>query len=262
MKIYKPEELKNVEILYKGEYFKPIESYKKSDFGIERLRENYLISNFGRVYSFVSKKCMVINPAPSKAMVSFGCLSDTLSITRLMMYNFDRDNYVPKYNYYIIDATKPITIDNITNEPPITIKKQLTEEQKCIFIKCRQRGMKIRDIIEKYKLPYLAAMRFNKEYKEMYEEESVRVKRNRKVYRDIDVDVELSNKFEIMIDSVTREQLNLNKFTDIVSDICKELGVIYTKAIYNRCYQYLNGHIPAIKIYKDDISKESSTTSP
>ena len=262
MKIYKPEELKNVEILYEGEYFKPIESYKKSNFGIEKFRENYLISNFGRIYSFISNKCMVINPAPGKAMVSFGCLSDTLSVPRLMLYNFDKDNYIPQYNYYIIDITKPITVDNITNEPPVTVKKQLTEDQKRIFIKCKQKGIKVSDIIEKYKLPYLAAMRFNKEYREMYEEESVRVKRIRKVYRDIDIDVELSNKFEVMVDSVTREQLNLNKFTDIVFDICKKLGVIYSKSVYNRSYQYLNGHIPSIKIYKDDISKESSTTSP
>lgn len=262
MKMYKPEELKNVDILYEGEYFIPIESYKLDNrFGVEELNEKYLISNFGRIYSFISNKCMLVNSNPGKAMVTFNCLTDTLSVIRLMVYNFNREAYNPHYNYYIIDKDKPITIDNITNEPP-TIKKQLTEDQKQIFIKCRQRGMRVREVIDKYNLPYLAAMRFNKEYKEIYGETTVRnSKRIRKTYDNNSIDIELSHKFEDRVDGITRDQLKYNKFTDIISDICKDLGVPYTKIIYNRCYQYLNGHIPAIKIYKEDTTKESSTTS-
>lgn len=262
MKTYKPEELENVKVLYEGEYFKPIESYKTDNiFDVKILKEKYLISNFGRIYSLVSKKCLKIRT--DRSMITFNCILDTLSLIRLVVYNFNKEVYNPYLYYYIIDKDKPITIDNITNEP-LSIKKYLTEEQKKIFIECKQRKMPLRQIIKKYNLPTLSAMRFNKEYKEIYGDKemtktSKTTRKNSKIYL---VDTELSTKFENKIDSITKDELQRNTLVNIVSDMCKDLGIQYTKSIYNKCYKYLNGQISSIIIYKEEIAtKESSTTS-
>jgi len=251
-KKYTPEELK-VDKIYDDEYFIPCKSYK-TDFDY-KLEERYLISNYARIYKKSINRISKQKFYPGNYMMSFSTLvtADTLSIPKLMVYNFDFNNYNTRRNYYVIDHSKPITIDNIADYD-VRRTKVLTEDQKKLINKPMTVNS-LEKLIKTYELPHNATRSY---YRSKFGRH-IRDKKNNiddKVIYTKEVDYSKSKIFQNSLDSITQSDLSEKSMSSIIRSICNNIGISYNKNIYSKARKYLIGELNIIRIYK-----ESSTTS-
>lgn len=239
----------DIDLMYKNECFIPLSNYKTGC-----VMPNYIISNYGRILTnnsgFWHEVRIRSNHTPYTYKVSIGCgkYRDVLSITKLMIYNFDIDRYIAGTNYYLKDTNKLPTVDNIWAVSPL--KTILTLEQKKELLKCIRGGKGYNWIVENhYDYPINAMKRFLSEYYD----EMVNAKphiRNRAI--KIEKDDELSKAFTDAINSITRDDMKKNYLTTIVKRIAQDLNIRYSHSLYTRAYNYFIGKSPEAKVFLKD----------
>ena len=242
-KIY-PKDI-NIEPIANNEYFIQLRYYKDNIASAK-----YLISNYCRIiYPSANRyKFVKIKLGKGTSMVSLnenGC-SDTVSVTKLMMYNFSKDNYREHVNYYVKDINKPLSLDNITTKPPI--KKHLTENEILFLKKLVGDGLTIREINKKIKenhMPVNQSIDFVRKIK------SISKNKYRKKENSI-IDKSLSKLFECDLDGLTNENLLNNKLTTIVKNICNKYNIKFSMNLYARARKYLYGNTSNCNIYEDE----------
>ena len=235
----------NIEPIANDEYFVPLKYYKD-----KLISSKYLISNYCRIiYPSTNKyKFIKIKLGKGISMVSLnenGC-SDTISLTKLMMYNFSNDNYKEHVNYYVKDVDKPLSLDNITTKPPI--KKRLTENEILLLRKMLSDGLTMKEINKKIKENH---MPINQSIDFVRKQKSSSNRKYRK--KDISIiDKSMSELFENELDKLTNENLLNNRLTTIVKNICNKYNIKFNMNLYSRARNYLYGNTLNCNIYKDE----------
>ena len=244
-----------IKLMYDDEFFIILQEYKEGKY-----IENHIISNYGRIFIHVGvrwKPVELVNNITSstyKVYINAGRNRDTLSITKLMIYNFDRENYLPRTYYYLKDPSKPIVVDNICNYSPK--KTYLTPDQDETIIEAINRTQDNNYIYEHYDLPRNAARRF---IETNFKSEDRRKKQIYKSY-GYEVDNELSKQMADAVDSITNKDLEDKSFRSWLHLECNKLNIICSNALYSRAYNYFAGISSTVKVYRRDIREYQRLT--
>lgn len=239
-----------IELLDENEYFIPLKSYKTG-----RVVNNYAISNYGRVFSREkSKKWIPIvirkntTQYSYKVSVGFGRDRDILSLTKLIVYNFDPSRFIINTYYYIQDTSKYPTADNIWPISPQ--KKNLTKEQEEELLKCIRNGKSYTWIVENhYDFPANAVKRFLADY---FDEGSMARREVRDKAKKIEIDKDLTKAFMDALDSITKKDMESNYLTAIFKNIAQKLNLRYSHSLYTRAYNYFTGRTPEARVFLRD----------
>lgn len=232
-----------------NEYFIPLSNYKTGS-----VMPNYIISNYGRVFSnnagFWHEVNIRSNITPYTYKISIGCgkYRDVLSMTKLMIYNFDNNRYIKGTNYYLKDTDKLPTTDNIWDVSPL--RSILTKEQKKELLCCIRKGMGYNWIIENhYDYPLNAMKRFLFDYyDERHRNKPLVKKRSMKLEKDD----KLTKEFTDAISNITRDEIKKNYLTTIIKGIANDLNIRYSHSLYTRAYNYFTGNSSEARVFLKD----------